>query len=155
MIGRCSCGKTQYELHDSPLYVHCCHCLWCQRESGSAFAINILIESRRVTLDKGKVTKVPLPSESGNGQTMTRCADCLVTLWSHYAGMGDKIAFVRAGTLDNPGDVSPDIHIYTESKQEWVVLPSNVPNTPGYYRRSQMWPDASLARWETLKSGGG
>ena len=151
MKGRCSCGSVQYELNDTPLFVHCCHCLWCQRESGAAFAINLLIETDRITLE-GSVCDVPLPSESGNGQTMVRCDQCQVALWSHYAGMGKKVAFVRAGTLDDPREVTPDIHIYTDSKQPWLTLPDDVPAVPGYYRRSQMWPEASLRRWHVLKN---
>ncbi|MEM7284324.1 MAG: GFA family protein [Pseudomonadota bacterium] len=152
MEGCCTCGSVTYELTQSPLFVHCCHCLWCQRESGSAFAINVLIESKHLRVNTGNVVEVDLPSESGNGQTMVRCAICQVALWSHYAGMGKKVAFVRAGTLTKPDQVSPDIHIFTESKQAWVEAPEDVPAVPRYYRRSETWPKSSQDRWQQLKS---
>ncbi|NKB59875.1 MAG: aldehyde-activating protein [Alphaproteobacteria bacterium] len=129
-----------------PLFVHCCHCRWCQRESGAAFAINAMIESDRVVLLQGMPEIVDTPSESGNGQKFARCPACKVALWSTYTGAGELIRFVRAGTLDDPDRVPPDIHIYTASKQPWIILPSNVPAVEEYYRRSQYWPEDSLAR---------
>ena len=138
----------RYELLDSPLFVHCCLCTWCQRESGSAFALNGIIEARSVLLTKGQIERVNTPSESGNGQVFARCPDCKVALWSNYSGAGDRFHFVRLGTLDDSGAYPPDIHIYTSTKLPWVTLPDGVPTSEAYYRRSQLWPEASLRRRE-------
>src|SRR6185437_1091375 len=100
MEGRCTCAGVRYRLEDPPMIVHCCHCTWCQRETGSAFVLNAVIESSRVTLLSGAPEPVLTPSASGRGQKIMRCPQCKVALWSHYPQAGDRIAFVRVGTLD-------------------------------------------------------
>ncbi len=144
--GGCTCGEQRYRMTGPPLFVHCCHCRWCQRETGSAFVINALIETDRLALLKGRPEAVMTPSESGKGQKILRCPACKVALWSHYAGAGDAIAFLRVGTLDQPDRVPPDIHIFTASKQPWVILPPDVPAVAAFYRRSEHWPEESQAR---------
>jgi hypothetical protein len=148
--GRCTCGEVRYRLSSGPLFVHCCHCRWCQRETGSAFALNAMIESDRVLLLQGQPQRVTLPSNSGKGQVVLRCPTCQIALWSHYAGAGEAISFVRVGTLLEPDRLPPDIHIFTESKQPWVVLPEGAPAMPEYYQRSKHWPQASLERRQAL-----
>lgn len=132
------------------MFVHCCHCRWCQRETGSAFVINALIESERVEILSGRVETVKLPSASGKGQDIVSCSECQTTLWSHYAGLGDALSFVRVGSLDEPDRLPPDIHIYTSSKQPWVILPEGKPAVPEYYDREKHWPDESQARLKAL-----
>src|ERR1700731_2424506 len=117
-----------------PLFVHCCHCRWCQRETGSAFALNAMIESDRVRLLEGDVEEIDTPSRSGKGQGISRCPRCKVAVWSNYGGAGDAIRFVRVGTLDEPTSLPPDIHIYTASKQPWLELPADVPAETEYYK---------------------
>lgn len=133
------------------MFVHCCHCRWCQRETGSAFVINALIEADRVELLAGAPEIVHTPSYSGKGQKIARCVTCRIALWSTYTGFGDVMRFVRVGTLDNPDLFSPDIHIYTLSKVPWIVLPPNAPAVPEYYSAKQYWPPESLARREALR----
>ncbi len=117
--GGCTCGAVRYRMTSTPLFVHCCHCRWCQRESGSAFAINAMIEADRVQLLQREPEAVLTPSASGKGQEILRCPACRIALWSHYAGAGDRICFVRVGTLDAPDRLPPDIHLFTSSKQPW------------------------------------
>jgi hypothetical protein len=148
--GGCACRAVRYRLHSAPLFVHCCHCRWCQRESGSAFALNAMIEAERVSNLAAPPELVQTPSESGRGQQVARCPRCRVALWSHYAGAGPLVKFVRIGTLDKPDVLPPDIHIFTASKQPWVVLPPGAPAVPEYYDRESHWPAASLARREAL-----
>lgn len=135
-----------------PLVVHGCHCRGCQRQSGSAFAINALIETDRVELLEGTPEAVDLPTPSGAGQRVLRCPACRVAVWSHYLRAGLKVAFVRVGTLDEPDRFAPDIHIHTVSKQPWVRLPDGVPAVPAYYEPKDLWPAASLARRQALVS---
>jgi hypothetical protein len=144
--GGCDCRTIRYRMAGPPLFVHCCHCRWCQRESGASFALNAMIESERVTLLAGESEIVLTPSESGTGQKIARCPTCRIALWSNYGGGGDRVRFVRVGTLDNPDALPPDIHIFTASKQPWVVLPPGTPAVTEYYDRVAMWPPASLER---------
>lgn len=144
--GGCTCRTVRYRMTSTPLVVHCCHCRWCQRETGASFALNAVIEADRVALLQGEVEVVNTPSNSGRGQKITRCPVCRIALWSNYAGGGDAFRFVRVGTLDNPDRFPPDIHIFTESKQPWVRLPPDLPAVPEYYDREVYWPKPSLER---------
>jgi len=148
--GGCDCRAVRYRLASRPLFVHCCHCRWCQRESGAAFALNAMIEADRVQLLAGAPRVVPTPSQSGKGQRISRCPECQVALWSNYAGAGDAIRFVRVGTLDDPDLCPPDVHIFVASKQPWVVLPANARAFREYYDRNELWPADSLARRAAL-----
>lgn len=148
--GHCTCGAVRYRMTSRPLFVHCCHCRWCQRESGAAFALNAMIEADRVLLMSGEPELVMTPSASGKGQKIARCPACRVALWSNYAGAGDKVRFVRVGTLDEPDRMPPDIHIFTASKQPWVILDPETPAVAEYYQRSKFWPADSLKRREAL-----
>lgn len=144
--GGCTCRHVHYRMTSKPMFVHCCHCRWCQRETGSAFALNAMIEADRVELLSGEVEIVDTPSDSGKGQKFSRCPKCRIALWSNYAGAGDAVHFVRVGTLDEPDRLPPDIHIFTMSKQPWVVLPAGTPAMPEFYDREKMWPPESLKR---------
>jgi hypothetical protein len=148
--GGCTCRAVRFRLASAPLIVHCCHCRWCQRETGTAFALNALIESGRLQLQGAAPELVLTPSLSGRGQKIARCPECRVALWSHYAGAGDKLSFVRVGTLDDPDACPPDVHIYTESKQPWVLIPPGARAFAQYYRRAEVWPAASLERYSRL-----
>jgi hypothetical protein len=148
--GGCDCRAVRYRMETAPLFVHCCHCRWCQRETGSAFALNAMIEADRVTHLGIAPELVDTPSASGQGQVIARCPACRVAVWSHYAGAGPVISFVRVGTLDDPDRLPPDIHIFTSSKQPWVVLHEGVPAVPEYYDRKVHWPADSLARRDAL-----
>ena len=148
--GGCTCRALRYRLTDKPLFVHCCHCTWCQRETGSAFALNAMIEADRVVLLSGEADVVHTPSNSGRGQKITRCPQCRIAVWSNYSGAGDAIRFVRVGTLDQPFRLPPDIHIFTSTKQPWVILPPGVAAMPEYYDRGAHWPQESLERRAAL-----
>jgi hypothetical protein len=148
--GGCDCRAVRYRMQTPPLFVHCCHCRWCQRESGAAFALNALIEADRVVNLAGAPELVQTPTNSGKGQIIARCPRCRIALWSHYAGAGPVLSFVRVGTLDAPDLLPPDIHIFTQSKQPWVVIPGDTPSVTEYYDREQYWPAASIARRQAV-----
>lgn len=145
--GGCCCKHIRYRIVSKPLVVHCCHCRWCQRETGSAFALNAMIEANRVIHLGPEPELSKVPSESGVGQTIARCPKCFVALWSNYDG--PLIRFVRAGTLDKPAYCPPDVHIFTASKQPWVILPEGVlALEKTYTAKEDVWPKESLKRWE-------
>jgi hypothetical protein len=148
--GGCTCRQVRYRMNAKPLFVHCCHCRWCQRESGAAFALNAMIEATRVELLDGLLEVIDTPSASGKGQQVSRCPRCRVAVWSNYAGSGQAVHFVRVGTLDEPDRCPPDVHIYTTSKQPWVQLPPGTPAVEAYYKASELWPRESLDRRAAL-----
>jgi len=148
--GGCTCRAVRYRMTSAPLIVHCCHCRWCQRETGSAFVLNALIEADRMQGLQGTPDLIDTPSNSGKGQKVARCPECRVALWSTYRGAGDKLRFVRVGTFDEPDRFPPDIHIYTESKQPWLVLPQGARAVPQYYSSKEVWSAASLARRKAI-----
>ena len=148
--GGCTCRAVRYAVQGKPLIVHCCHCRWCQRETGSAFVLNALFEADRVRLLEGSPEVVLTPSNSGKGQKISRCPVCRVAVWSNYAGAGDALRFVRVGTLDDPDAFPPDIHIFTESKQPWVVIPEGARAVKQYYKSAEVWSEESLARRRVL-----
>ena len=157
--GGCTCRAVRYRLIEQPMFIHCCHCRWCQRETGAAFALNALIEAHCVELVSGTVQITDTPSNSGKGQRISRCPTCHIAVWSNYGGGGDAIRFVRVGTLDEPDRWPPDVHIFTQSKQPWVILPAGVAAFAEYYKSADLWPAASLARRaavmaRTAKPGG-
>ena len=147
--GGCACGAVRYRLASEPLFVHCCHCLNCQRQTGSAFVINLLIEADRVELLSGDPQPVDVPRDDGSTQRIFRCPTCQVAVFSEYGR--PEIRFVRGGTLDEPRDVEPDVHIFTKSKVGWVALPEGVPAFEVYYDTKALWPEASLERLAAIR----
>ena len=151
--GGCACGAVRYRLASDPLFIHCCHCLNCQRQTGSAFVINLLIEADRVELLAGEPQPVAVPRTGGKKQKIWRCPSCQVALFSQYTRR--QIRFVRAGTLDDPAAVEPDVHIFTRSKLPWVALPDSVPAFSVYYDTNKLWPAQSLERLAALMASTG
>ena len=148
--GGCTCREIRYRMLSRPLFVHCCHCRWCQRETGTAFALNALIEKERLQLQQGETVIIDTPSQSGRGQRIARCPTCQVALWSHYMPTGGKVCFLRVGTLDQSDLMPPDVHIFTASKQPWVILPPDVPAFRRFYTSNELWPEESLQRRAAL-----
>jgi hypothetical protein len=143
--GGCACGKLRYRMRSAPMFVHCCHCKDCQRQTGTAFVLNALIETDRVDVLSGETRPFPMPTDSGRPHTVFRCPDCSTAVWSEYGGLS-ALRFVRVGTLDDPKALPPDVHIYVRSKLPWIALPSGVPAFEAYYSSREVWPAASLER---------
>ena len=143
--GGCACGELRFRLTSRPMFVHCCHCLDCQRQTGSAFVLNALIETDRIEVLAGKPSPVPVPTDSGGPHDVYRCPTCQTAVWSDY-GRRPGLRFVRVGTLGAPSALAPDVHIFTRSKQPWVGLPAEVPAFEVYYDTESLWPAESMAR---------
>jgi hypothetical protein len=148
--GSCACRAVRYRLLSEPMFVHCCHCLDCQRQTGSAFAINAVIETSRIELLSGTPEPVPVPTDSGRPHDIYRCPTCRVALWSDY-GRRPALRFVRVATLDRPHAIKPDVHIYVRSKVPWIRLPDDARTFEAYYDLKKEWPPESLARREALR----
>jgi len=143
--GRCACGAVRYRLTSAPMFVHCCHCLDCQRQTGSAFVLNAIIEADRIVLVAGEPKPVAVPTDSGRPHDIHRCPACQTAMWSDY-GRRPNYRFVRIGTLNDPTALAPDVHIFTRSKQPWVGLPAGARAFEVFYELEQEWPAESLAR---------
>ena len=143
--GGCSCGAVRFRLTSRPMFTHCCHCTDCQRQSGGAFAINALMETSRIEMLSGEPHKVEMPSPSGRGHDVYRCAKCEVALWSDY-GRRPYLRFVRVSTLDDQHAIKPDAHIFTKSKVPWVRLPEDQRAFEIFYDMEAEWPAESMAR---------
>ena len=154
--GGCTCGHVRYKMHSKPLIVHGCHCRLCQRQSGAAFAVNALVDASRVEITKGEVLEATVKSPSGMGQIIARCPKCQVAVWSNYlvfaGARGELVNFIRVGALDDPGQFPPDVHIYTSTKQPWVILHPDTQAVDEYYDTYETWPQESLERLEVLLS---
>ena len=151
--GGCACGAVRYRLASAPMFVNCCHCRDCQRQTGSAFVLNALIEADRVTLLAGPPESVPMPTDSGRPHDVYRCPKCRTAVWSDYGRRGVML-FVRVGTLDDASALPPDAHIFTRSKLPWVTLPAGVPAFEVYYDMKALWPAESLARRQAILGPG-
>jgi len=149
--GGCACGSVRYRLGSKPMFVHCCHCLNCQRQTGSAFVVNLLIEADRVEVIAGEPEPIDAPRDEGSVQRIFRCPACQVAVFSEYGG--PEVRFVRGGTLDEPRDITPDVHIYTRSKVGWVQIPEGAPAFDVYYDSKTLWPQESLRRRAAVLPG--
>jgi len=143
--GGCACGAVRYHMGSEPMFVHCCHCHDCQRQTGTAFVLNALIEADRVALLSGEIQNIQVPTDSGRPHVIHRCTSCRTAVWSTYGGV-EKLRFVRVGTLDDPTAWPPNVHIYTRSKLPWITLPAGIPAFAAYYDSKRLWPAASLER---------
>ena len=123
----------------------------CQRQTGTAFVLNALIETDRVDILSGQPKLFSMPTDSGQPHDVARCPDCGTAVWSHYGGL-KVLTFLRVGTLDQPALLPPDVHIYTRSKLPWIALPPGVPAFEAYYDSKTVWPAESLARRRALLS---
>lgn len=143
--GRCGCGQVSFRLMAKPMFTHCCHCLQCQRLTGSAFVVNTIIENENIYLLSGEIIISPGPSESGRPHDIYRCAACMTAVWSDYGGR-PNYRFVRVGALDNPNAIKPDAHIFTRSKVEWVIIPPAQKAFEIFYVLEEEWTSALLER---------
>jgi hypothetical protein len=150
--GRCSCGNISYKLTAPPLIVHACHCRDCQRITGGAFVINLWIETKFVEARGAGPLSFRLKGGTGAPHEVFFCGDCGTFVWSRYHGAPGDALFVRAGTLDNPDAVAPDVHIFTRSKAPWLTLPAGVPAYKSFYKLDEVWPPASLERLRALRA---
>ena len=131
------------------MFVHCCHCRDCQKQTGGAFAINALIETDRIEAMAGEPRPVSMPTDSGRPHDIHRCPTCQTAVWSDY-GRRPALRFVRVATLDDPTAITPDVHIFTRSKLPWVTLPDAVPAFEVYYDLKTLWPEASQQRRKAI-----
>jgi len=150
--GGCACGALRYCMHSAPMFVHCCHCTRCQRETGGPFAHHAMIEFDRMSLLCGEPEFVLVPTDSGGRHWVARCPQCRTALWNEHGSRKAVTRYVRVGTLDAPDRCPPLAHIFVRSKQRWVPLAPDIPVFEAYYVATKVWPAASLARYAAAKA---
>jgi hypothetical protein len=146
--GGCACGAVRYKLTSAPMIVHACHCRDCQRITGSAFVLNMWIERRCVEAGAVSPISFKIPAGTGNPHELFFCATCATYVWSKYhAAPGDTL-LVRAGTLDDPAQIKPDVHIFTRIKVPWLELPKETPQFEAMYVPKDFWTPEIMARFQ-------
>jgi hypothetical protein len=148
--GRCRCEHVRFQMDAEPMITHCCHCLQCQKSSSSAFCNYSMIETTHVTLLQGKTQTF----QGAKNHKEVQCAECASTLWLHRADLGDGVALIGVGMLDEPARLPPEAHYFIRSKHPWVTLPPGVPafeaggdaGKPGFRERIMAVLAASGAR---------
>jgi hypothetical protein len=149
LTGGCACGSVRYQIKDEPMFTHACHCLDCQRTTGSAFVIHTVVARDDFAVE-GDTRTATLPTGSGAGCDLTFCSECGTYITVRYRYHPVPVIAVRSGTLDDTGKVTPQAHIFTRSKQSWLSLPEDAPAFEEAYDRTQVWPADSVARYEGL-----
>ena len=153
--GGCACGLVRFQLHKEPMFVHCCHCTRCQRETGGPFAHHAMVEFTEMSLISGEPEFVKVPTDSGNTHWVARCPACQTAMWNEHGSRKAITRYVRVGTLDQPSRFPPLAHIYVRSKQPWLQLPPEAPAFDAYYDAAKIWPPGSLERYAAAKAAKG
>lgn len=147
----CGCGKVTYQMSSDPMFMHCCHCQECQRQTGSAYVLNAIIEADRISWN-GKTTEHTLATPSGKGQIITRCASCGTAVFSSYLVRLGKLKYIRVGTLDDPDLCPPTVQIFTASKPVWVPLNQDIPIFESFCEFKDVWPEEAYRRLLAISS---
>lgn len=149
MTGRCACGAVTYEVVGAPLFTHACHCSDCQRTTGSAFVVHVVLVEDDLKLN-GETRMAVVPSGSGAGCELHSCAVCADYIWVRYLYHQVPVIALRTGTLDDPSLLPPQAHVFARSMQPWLVLNDGKPQFDGALPRDEMWPPESIARYAAL-----
>lgn len=148
--GGCSCGAVRYRVTGAPIMVHNCHCRQCQQQTGSTSVVNGFWESDNIEIAQGETVEFAVPGGSGDPHVILRCAACGSAILSYYGRLGRLLSGVRAGSLDEPGSITPDVAIFTAEAMPWVALPEGIPHFETYYDPREVLAEASLDRLRAL-----
>jgi hypothetical protein len=123
-LASCSCGQLAAAVEGEPVRVSVCHCLACQRRSGSVFATQARFPRTAVRVD-GSATSFVRIGGSGACATFYFCPRCGTTVWYEAEGLEDFIT-IPVGTFADPAFPAPTVSVYEERKHAWVSLPSRI-----------------------------
>lgn len=127
--GGCQCGAVRYQVTGAPLALYACHCRECQKQSGSAFGMSLQVDRNDLTLLAGQPRAWTRPTASGRRLTCWFCPDCGSRLW-HEPAPASGWATVKAGSLDEPVDLSGAVHIWTSRALPGVAIPPDAVTWP-------------------------
>ncbi|WP_374347569.1 GFA family protein [Chitinimonas sp.] len=150
--GGCACGALRYRMQRQPLFVHCCHCTRCQRETGGPFAHHAVLERKALLILCGQPERALVPTDSGRKHWVFRCPLCHGAMWNEHGSRSPVLCYIRVGTLDQPAQFPPQAHIYCRSRQPWVTLDPAIPTFSAYYDAAKIWPAESLARYAAARN---
>lgn len=148
--GGCGCGAVRYRISGEPIFVNNCHCRLCQQQTGSTSVVNAFFEAERAALLEGELTEHTVTGGSGGAHVICRCAACGSAVWSFYPRLGRLALGLRVGTLDEPGSITPDAVIYTESAMPWVAFPEGIPRFAQTYDFRELLPAERVDRLRAL-----
>ena len=123
--GGCLCGSVRYRLSAEPLTCYVCHCTDCQRRTGGAFAISLIVPAAALELTRGTTSPYSATLADGRVKRGQLCTACGTRLWGEPV-RNPAIRVLQPGTLDEPSHFPPVAHIWTRSAQPWVVFPAGV-----------------------------
>lgn len=128
--GGCNCRSIRYDITGEPQAVVACHCLNCQRQSGAAFSVNLLLTDDQLAMT-GEA-RVYLDPDTASGTPVERhfCANCGSPILSRSANL-PGMSIVKAGTLDERDGFTPQMHCWTDTAFSWFTAPDGIPTTPG------------------------
>jgi len=121
--GGCNCGAVRYKLAGAPLVTAQCHCRNCQRQSGSAFSVNLVVRLSDVETTGELTTWIDRDTHSGNPVYRRFCGTCGSPIFSDLA-RGNGTTIIKLGTLDDPAAFAPAVSVWTTTKLPWVELPN-------------------------------
>ncbi|MCF8503272.1 MAG: GFA family protein, partial [Caulobacter sp.] len=127
--GGCLCAAVRYMCASPPVMTLVCHCTNCQKQSGSAFSVNVAVATGDLRLTAGEPTVYEDRGESGQPVYRHFCGACGSPIFSSVAAMPDLL-FLKAGTLDDTSGVKPALDVWCKSAQPWVPHPAGVPQFP-------------------------
>jgi hypothetical protein len=128
-LGGCLCGAIRYRITAEPITVYACHCTDCQRRTGSALALSMLLPLAAIEVTAGEPAAYSASLPDGRVKRGRMCAGCCCRLWGEPPKR-PGIAVLQAGTLDNTSWVRPAAHVCARSAQSWFVFPADVPVYP-------------------------
>ena len=121
--GGCQCGYIRYSITQPAIRLNVCHCTDCQRQSGSAFGMSLVIKPDAFRIESGELKHFELTSDSGRIKTCGFCPHCGVRIYNKTSAL----CSIKAGTLDDTSALEPDAQYWTKSKQPWTRLDSDIP----------------------------
>lgn len=143
--GGCLCGRVRYRLTDEPLTLYACHCTDCQRRTGTAFALSMVVTRSSLELVKGDPQSYAIEMPDGRPKGGRFCAACSAHLWGEPRNF-PQLVVIQPGTLDDTSWLRPIGHIWTRSAQPWLSLPEGSLNFPGQPEDMMVLVNAWLGR---------
>lgn len=121
--GRCLCGAVTFETSGDPLATAVCHCSHCQRQSGGAFSVNIVMHESQLKIN-GELKSYDERGENNDDVYVRRkfCPTCGSPIVSELSKTAGVVA-VKAGVLDDTSGVKPTVQVWCVDRQPWVDLP--------------------------------
>ena len=121
--GGCQCGQVRYLLDGEIIRLNVCHCRDCQKQSGSAFGMSLIVPDETFRLTSGRLQTFETMAESGRTKTCAFCGGCGVRIYNATS----VLKSIKPGTLDDVSWLRPDAHYWTKRRQQWTSLPDDIP----------------------------